>query len=137
MEIFELEEDIITVSVTARSFPDCIQEAFVILMDRVPDMAKRTCYGISSKTADCRITYKAAVEALSRGEAGHYGLEEVVIKKGTYLSESIIGWRENIPSIAETFGRLLADPRMDHSQPCVEWYKKGDEVTCMVKIHAE
>ena len=133
MEIYNLKEDIKVFCTTATSFPDGIQEAFIKL-EKMLSKEGRTFYGISYKNEDGIIVYKAAVSESFSGEAENYGFETFIIRKGTYLAEKIIDWRKKMEIFGTTFQKLLADPRLDKSFPCVEWYKSDHEVMCMIKI---
>jgi len=133
MEQYTLKQDIPVFCVTARSFPDCVQEAFQTLENMLPTLNGRTFYGISRMNEQNQIVYKAAVSESFAGEAAQYGCEPFVIKKGAYLTETIRNWCDDTTAIGATFQRLLADPRMDTSFPCVEWYRSDKEMMCMVK----
>jgi hypothetical protein len=133
MEKYHLKEDVKIFSVIAKSFPEGIGEAFKTLEKKLPTKESRTFYGISSKNEKGVIIYKAAVSESFEGEGEQYGCESFIIKKGKYLTETLKDWRKNEKIIGDTFMKLLADPRLDTTFPCVEWYK-GDDVICMVRI---
>ena len=135
MEKYNLEEDIKVYCTSAKSFPDGIQEAFITL-EQMLSKEGRTFYGVSYKSADGFLIYKAAVSESFEGEAEKYGFESFTISKGEYLIETIIDWRKKTETIGSVFQTLLADPRLDRTSPCVEWYKSDKEVMCMVKIHS-
>ena len=40
-------------------------------------------------------------------------------------------------TIGPTFQNLLADPRLDTTGACVEWYKPNDELLCIVRLEVE
>jgi hypothetical protein len=133
MEKYKLEKEVRIICVKAKSFPDCIKEAFETLEKTLPEASSRTYYGISQMEQGCGIVYKAGATENFEGEAGRYGFESFLLPKAEYLAITINNWRRKEQLIGETFGKLLADPRMDTNFPCVEWYK-DDDVTCMVKI---
>lgn len=137
MEKLELEKDITVMYVPAASFPDGIEEAFKNLQKRIPPGGKRVLFGISWPDRNGKIMYKAAVEEKFVGEAKDFGLDTFVIKKGTYTSERIKNYRENIQQIGNSFSRLLEHPELDMTGCCVEWYKEADEVICMVRLTQE
>jgi hypothetical protein len=133
MENYKLKADVPVFCVTASSFPDCVQEAFQTLEKMLPTMNGRTFYGISWLNENNEIVYKAAVNESYTGEAARYACEPFVIRKGDYLTETVMNWCDDTTTIGTTFKKLLADPRMDASYPCVEWYKSDKEMMCMVK----
>ncbi len=134
METFELNNDIPIICVKARSFPFGVQEAFLHLENLLPSIEGRTFYGISYQDKDAGIIYRAAVQESYEGEAEKLGCESYVIRKGNYLTETLFNWRKNEEMIGKAFMKLLADPRLDLTHPCVEWYKSEEDVTCMVRI---
>jgi predicted transcriptional regulator YdeE len=134
MEHYTLEEDVRTLCVGAKSFPEGIMGAFITLEEILPDISGRTFYGISYQNKQGDIIYKAAVAELFDGEAEKHGCERFIISKGDYLTETIIDWRKKIEAIGDAFENLLAHPAMADGFPCVEWYKSEKEVMCMVKM---
>lgn len=135
MEKYNLQEDVKVYCTTAKSFPHGIQEAFITL-EKLLSKEGRTFYGVSYKSTEGFLIYKAAVSESFEGEAEKYGFESLTIRKGEYLIETIIDWRKKIETIGMTFKTLLADPRLDRTSPCVEWYKSDNEVMCMVKLNS-
>jgi hypothetical protein len=134
MEKYNLENDLKIFCVTAKSFPEGIMEAFTTLKNILPSAEGRTFFGISCGSKDGNIIYKAAVLETYEGEGEKYRCETFIVKKAVYLAETLINWRKNVKIIGDTFMKLLADPRLDTSFPCVEWYKSDDEVMCMIRI---
>jgi len=134
MERYELKNDVKTICVNARSFPAGIREAFTQLEKAIPAVAERVFYGISKKDEKNNILYKAAVSEKFDGEAKKYGFENFVILKGLYLVEMVKDWRKDPMSIGSSFDKLLSDPLLDESFPCIECYDNMDEVVCMVKL---
>jgi|SRR6185437_2255365 len=135
MEQYYLPNDLKTFYVTASSFPHGVKAAFDKLQNMLPAIADQAFFGISYMEAGTNnIIYKAAVLESFDGEAEKYGCETFVIKRGEYLTQTIKDWMKEMGSIGPTFNVLLADPRMDRTFPCVEWYK-GNDVMCMVKIN--
>lgn len=133
MEKYTLKEDVKVYCTAAKSFPDGIQEAFITL-EELLSKEGRTFYGVSYKSTDGFLIYKAGVSESFEGEAEKYGFESFTISKGEYLIETIFDWRKKIETIGMTFQTLLADSRSDKTSPCVEWYKSDKEVVCMVKL---
>lgn len=133
MEKYELEKDISVFCVKAKVFPEGIIEAFNKLERLHPSICERPFYGISYKEEDGKIVYKAAVAEAYEGEGKDYGCEIFVITKGIYLAETIINFMKDIEVIPAAFDKLLADPDLDLSFPCIEWYRSDKEVICMVR----
>jgi predicted transcriptional regulator YdeE len=133
MESYYLPEDVKVYCTTAKTFPDGIQEAFITL-EKMLSKEGRTFYGISHGSKDGSIIYKAAVSESFEGEAEKYGFEKYIIKKGEYSTETIFDWRNKMESIGPTFQKLLANPRLDKTSSCVEWYKSDKELMCMVRL---
>lgn len=136
MEHYKLKQDVPVFCVKAQSFPDGVQEAFNTLEQLLPTMNSRVFYGISYMNENNEIVYKAAVSESFTGEAAQYGCEPFLIKQGDYLTETVMNWCDDTTTIGTTFKKLLADPRMDTSFPCVEWYKSDKEMMCMVLFYA-
>lgn len=135
MEHYTLLEDLHIMCVTARSFPDGIMEAFATLEKKLPQaICERPFFGISKPNAQGTIVYKAGVEAVEMAEGNQYGLETFTLPKGTYLTETLHDFRDNMALIGATFQRLLDTPLLDPSSHCIEWYKGADDVMLMVKL---
>jgi predicted transcriptional regulator YdeE len=133
MEKLKLNNEIKIMCLEASSFPEGIQEAFNKLEEKINSTDDRILFGISHGNQNGGITYKAAAKEVFDGEAIQLGLEPFTIPKGTYLSETIINWRSNLKKLAVVFNPLWADPHVDTSCPCIEWYQ-NENVVCMVKI---
>jgi len=134
METLEFKEDIEIICNTVTTFPNYIKEAFDALEESLPDCEKRNWYGISRPNQKGEIIYKAAATELEDGEAEKFGYHSFTIKKGTYISETILDWMKNPQVIGETFMKLLEDPRIDKEGYCLEWYKSDDLVICLVGL---
>lgn len=134
MEKYNLSTDMKLFCVTAKSFPDRIKEAFDTLENKLPTLEGRTLYGLSYATIHGDIIYKAAIMESFEGEGEQYGFETFVLKKGEYLTITIMDWSLKAQSIPHAFDILLSDSRLDTSHPCVEWYKSEEELVCMVKL---
>ena len=134
MDTISIEKDIILLCVQAETFPDGIMDAYQKLHSVVQPGADRRSFGIS-RMEDGAIVYKAAVEENREGEAEEFGLEKVVIKGGSYISETIHDYMNNLPAIGTTFQTLITQPGIDPSGYCVEAYTSQSEVQCMVRLH--
>ena len=135
MEQYKLDRDIRALCVKANSFPDGITDAFDRLGKLLgPSGAGRQYYGISHKNDKGEIMYFAAAEERFADEASRLGCEVFVIKRGTYISIYITGFRSNIAAIGNAFQELLSDPRIDPQGACVEIYDGMDNVRCMVRL---
>lgn len=132
METYNWPEDVQLFCNQAKSFPDGIQEAFDTIQHNIPDCDKRLWYGISNMNEKGEIVYKAAIAKLTPDEQSDF--ESFTVTKGTYLSEQIHSWMKNPALIGEAFQRLLADPRLDTTFPCVEHYYNDDDVRCMIRL---
>jgi len=134
MEKYKLERDVKIMCLPVPAFPNGIQEAFNELWQKLPRINNRNFYGISYMNEASEIIYKSAAEEMKDGEAEKYGYEPFTIIKGEYLTETINNWRNQLPSIGETFMEMVKDPRMDRAFPCVEWYKTDEEMWCMIRM---
>jgi predicted transcriptional regulator YdeE len=133
MESYHLDQDIKVFCVTAKIFPEGVQEAYDTL-NKLINTQGCTFYGLSKPTEKGEIVYKAAVAENFEGEAVPSGLEAFVIPKGEYITETIYDWKNNMQKFGPTFMSLLDNPKLDWSSWCIEWYKDDEEVMCMVKV---
>jgi predicted transcriptional regulator YdeE len=135
MEETQIKEELRLFCIKAKSFPQGITLAFRELEQKLGGANGRSLYGLSRGDKN-GIVYWAA--ALSRtGEELPPGLEDIVIPPGTYLSKQLSNWRRNEAIIAQTFQKMLDNPRIDPDGYCIEKYLNNDEVVCMVKIIPE
>lgn len=134
MEIQNLKDDITVFCIKAESFPDGIGAAHQKLHSILPDEKHRKFFGISYPDRSGKITYKAAVEESYPGEGEKFGCETFIIKKGEYLSETLINWRKDESVVAGTFQKMLQDPRLDSNGYCLEIYPNQSDMICMVKL---
>ncbi|MEO6454050.1 MAG: hypothetical protein ABIN97_08265 [Ginsengibacter sp.] len=133
MKEYLLKDDIKVFCVTAKSFPDGVQQAFITL-EKMLSKEGRTFYGISHGTPSGEIIYKAAVTEKYEGEGKEYDFESYIIPMGKYITETIRDFMNNMNRFGEIFKEMLAHPQLDKSSACVEWYKTDSEVMCMVKL---
>lgn len=133
MEKFSFPTDIKAFGVRVKNFPYGIKEAFDKLTEMLPAGDDRPYYGISECTNE-GIIYKAAALQTFEGEAEKYGFETYTIEKGEYLAVTVMDWREKTSSIKNVFEDMFKDGRSDRTKPCIEIYKNGNEMACMVKI---
>ena len=133
METTMLDKDITVFYVTAGTFPSGIMEAHQKLHALVPFSPGRKYFGIS-RPENGIIVYKAAAEELEAGEGKKLGCENMVLKKGKYISVTIPDYQKNIESIGETFKTLLNQPGIDPKGYCIEWYINPNDVKCMVRL---
>jgi hypothetical protein len=136
MQKYLLKQDLRLFYTRATSFPAGIKEAFTTLEKKLPSLMGRVFYGISHMENGV-IVYKAAVLETEKGEGEKYGCETLTLKKGEYITETLMKWKEKTELIAGIFQKLLSDPRLDTSSACVEWYKSDEELMCMVRIIQE
>src|SRR5262245_50485172 len=133
MEKYELVKDINVLYMPADSFPEGIKPAFERLEKLIPPEENRTVFGLSWPDTDGKILYKAALEEKYPGEGKKYGLKSFVVKKGTYISELVNSFANDVSQIGQTFQRLLEHPGIDPNGFCLEWYK-GPDVLCLVGL---
>ncbi len=134
METYTIEKDITVVCVQVSSFPDGIDDAHIRLHGMLPALEQRTAYGISYSDGKGGIIYKAAVEQIQEGEAETYGLETFVIRKGEYMSELLLNFREDMGRVDSTFQKLLTLPALDPKGYCLELYLNDKDMRCMVPL---
>jgi len=133
METITIQQDIPVFYVPATSFPEGIMAAHQQLHALVPFSTGRRYFGIS-RPEDGKIRYKAAAEELEPGEAEKFHCKKLVLKKGRYISETVLDYAKDDQLIAKTFQQLLEQPGLDPQGYCVEWYISGKDVRCMVRL---
>lgn len=135
MEKFKIEKDIKVLCVTARSFPEGVEESHRTLHSIFPPGVKeRRYFGISSPDKTGRIIYKAAAEQLKDSEEKESGLESFTIKSGEYLSIFITDFHSNVTAIGKAFDDLIHSRGIDPEGYCLEYYYHGKDVRCMVPL---
>jgi len=135
METYKLEKDIKIFYVTAKSFPEGIQEAHDRLHAMVPFSKERKYFGISRPENNI-IIYRAGTEESYAGEAEKYKCDTLTIKEGNYVSAVVIDFRKDKTSISKAFDKLLKQPNLDPEGYCVEWYANDkEEVRCMIRLN--
>jgi len=135
METYNLEKDIKIFYVTAKSFPEGIQEAHDRLHAMVPFSKERKYFGISRPENNI-IIYRAGTEESYAGEAEKYKCDTLTIKEGNYVSAVVIDFRKDKTSISKTFDKLLKQSNLDPEGYCVEWYANDkEEVRCMIRLN--
>ncbi|MCC5916586.1 MAG: hypothetical protein JJU02_04585 [Cryomorphaceae bacterium] len=135
MEKFNLKEDIKVFYVTAKSFPQGIQEATHTLHSLFPYSEKRRIFGLSRPENTKGIVYKAAAEEMHEGEAEKLNCKTLIIPKGEYIAIDVHGFREDVMRIDKAFQKLLQEPNLDPQGYCVEWYSSTkEEVKCMIRL---
>ncbi len=132
MEIYKLKEDIKVFGIQVKTFPAGVSEAFQLLAKMTT--VDRSYYGISYFSNQGEIIYKAAAEEKYDGEAKKYQCERYIIEKGEYLMVSVRDWRTKTDCIRDVFREIMKDNRISKNSQCIEWYKKGEEMLCMIKI---
>ena len=78
--------------------------------------------------------YIAAVEEKNEQEAEKNRCERYTIEKGKYLAVTVVDWRQKTDSINGVFEKMMKEKNIDHTKPCVEWYKNDHEMLCMLKL---
>lgn len=135
MEIFNIEQPVSLLCVTAVSFPEGIGAAWNKLNSLFENPKDRKYYGISHGDNKGGVIYKAAAGEKFEGEAEQLGQEHFTIRSGNYLGTIITNWKKDETIIGKTFQQLLEDERVDHEEGyCVEIYLNEHDVQCMVKM---
>ena len=139
METITLDHNINVFYITAKSFPDGIIDAHKALYE-LTHSEKRIFFGIS-RPEDGSIIYKAAAEEINQEEAKKLNCDKMVLKKGNYISLTVIDYMKDIQSIDRAFQQLLSYPGLDPNGYCVEWYSpagkaglNATDVKCMIRL---
>jgi hypothetical protein len=131
MEIHKQREDLTVFGIHVKKFPDGIKEAFSDLIEVFGN--NRSYFGISWCDDNNTVQYYAMVQEAYEGEALEYIYEILTIRKGDYLTETIVNWLDKTDRIKEVLHQLMPDRSPDKNHPCIEWYKSDEEMLCMVK----
>lgn len=135
MEKFILDKEINVFCIRAKSFPNGILSAHQQLHALLDSTEDRNFFGISYPGRQGDIIYKAAVEESFEGEGKKLGCEAFTIKKGEYVSETLMDWRKDETVVARTFQKLLAAPAIDKKTGyCLEVYLNENDMRCMIKL---
>ena len=134
MEIYNLEDNIDVFCITADKFPEVIVTSHNHLQSIVHDGKIRQFFGISYPNENGNIIYKAAAEELFPGEREKYGLEGFTIRKGDYISKTLLNWQSDVKQISKVFQELLKDKRIDKTGYCLEMYLNYNDMICMVLL---
>lgn len=138
MEIQNLNSEIKVFYIKAQTFPTGIKAAHEKLHSLVPVNDGRRFYGISFGSPTGEITYYAAAEELTAGEAEKYSCEKFTIRKGPYLAVTLKDWCKEEGLVERTFRNLLSDPRLDDENGyCLEEYLSETDMICMVTLDPE
>jgi hypothetical protein len=78
--------------------------------------------------------YKAAEWEKYSEEDKKHELDTFTIRKGTYISELINGYKKDLPKIGIVFQQLLHHPELDTNSYCLEWYTGNEDVFCMIRL---
>lgn len=128
-------KDISIFYVNATSFPQGVLEAFEKLHEHFPFSPERNFYGLSRPENGQGIVYKAAAEVKNPEELVKYRIDTMNIPRGTYITELVHDFKENIPAIGATFEKLMQHPGIDPQGYCIEWYLPDDrDVLCMIRV---
>lgn len=138
MKQITITEDKKVFYVTAKSFPDGIQEAMEKLHTIVPFSPTRNYFGISRPENGGAIVYRAAAEEMEQGEGERLNCDTLVLKKGKYISLKVSDFRIDVSGIGKAFQELLKQPNLDPEGYCVEWYAPDiEEVTCLIRLNID
>lgn len=134
MEKYRMENDITVFYVTATSFPEGVMAAHQKLHTLVPFSRERMYFGLSRPEGDGGISYKAAAQEMTPGEAAQYVCDTIVLKKGDYQAVELHNYMSDLPAIGLTFQQMIAQPAIDPEGYCVEWYVSEKELKCLVRL---
>ena len=135
MELLELENDVQAFGFQVKSFPEGVPEAFDALIAMVPEGLGRSYYGISYMDDQDKVVYIAAVEERNDGEAEKNNCKRYTLERGKYAAVTLKDWRQKTCTIKDIFHEMMDAPHIDHTKPCIEWYKNDDEMLCMLKVN--
>jgi hypothetical protein len=140
MEKFILEKDVHLICIRAVSFPAGIAEAQEKLEHLFNPVNGHNYYGVSYLYDD-DILYFAGVEIASESETIPLQCERYTLRKGTYISVVVTGYRNQLPRIKEIFDSLLDEPQIDPKGCCAEMYlpaaqsfRTATDIRCMVRL---
>jgi hypothetical protein len=134
MENFILNEDIKVFCETASSFPDGVLAVHQKMHSIASFTPERKYFGLSRPNEKGAIVYKAGAAELFPGELEKYKLEEIIVKKGNYISFVVRDFMNDISAIGQTFQKMLSSTDIDPQGWCVEWYFNEKDVRCMVRL---
>ena len=134
MEQYSLDHDIRLICIAATSFPDGVTAAYQKLHSLLPDMQRRTIFGISWPDGKGSLVYKAGAEEAYPGEAEKVGGETFIVKQGDYISILIHDFMSDLSAFGKAFLELCSDPRIDPQGAAVEMYLSEKDVRCMVRL---
>jgi hypothetical protein len=106
-------------------------EAFERLEARLPGLKGRRFYGVFDGHA-----YRACVAVLPGEDPAALGLERCVVPGGAYARAKLVGWRDRLPEIGETFDRLIAEHGDDTTRPAIEVYRSSRELILLSPVPA-
>ncbi|WP_251551965.1 transcriptional regulator [Neobacillus muris] len=133
METILIEKDIKVLCITAKSFPDGIQDAHERLHEILPFSKERRYFGISRPERGV-IVYKAAAEELGNDKGENLHCESFIIEKGKYRSITLFNHNHDPQKISKAFEELISYSDIDPNGYCIEWYH-GDDLKCMVRLN--
>jgi hypothetical protein len=82
-------------------------------------------------------SYRASAEIREGDIPDVLGLDRSVVPGGTYLSVRLRGEPPQLYArIPDAFGRLQAVAARDGTRPCIEWYRRRDEVDLLMPVAA-
>ena len=133
METVIIEKDIQIVCLTAKSFPEGIQDAHQQLHAIIPFSKERRYFGLS-RPENGIIVYKAAAEVLENDKEASFNCESMVIEKGNYRCMTILEYKKDLQRISKAFEELLSYNDFDPNGYCIEWYHSDEDLKCMVRL---
>ncbi len=122
-----------TLSIKAKKFPEGIQEAFNKLENNLTSFKGLKFYGTALIKSE-GIEYRACYE--STGNKKNSELEKYTIPAGKYASCKLKDWEQKPGEIKKLFKYMMAEYKADLSRPQIEFYKSKKELILMQPVYA-
>ena len=117
-----------------RDLSNQIPATFIDLESRLDTLQGRKFYGAFN---DMDGIYQACVVIQEGDDPASLGLKVGVIAGGLYARAKVMDWVENVKKIGEQFDQLAEEynNRIDNTRPSVEFYRRHNEVICLLPIN--
>ena len=116
-----------------RDLSNQIPATFIDLESRLDTLQGRKFYGAFN---DMDGIYQACVVIQEGDDPASLGLKVGVIAGGLYARAKVMDWSKNVNKIGEQFDQLAEEykDRIDNTRPSVEFYRRHNEVICLLPI---
>jgi hypothetical protein len=116
-----------------RDLSNQIPATFIDLESRLDTLQGRKFYGTFN---DMDGIYQACVAIQEGDDPASLGLKVGVIAGGLYARAKVMDWAKNVKKIGEQFEQLAEDykGRIDNTRPSIEFYRRHNEVICLLPI---